>query len=88
MFRDTFLHFVSIRAGRTGITVEGALRIKILSWTPSVTAERVTIGNPHWMPPGRIAEIGELALVFEMPRFHHRFGVESLTMNAAVAAPR
>ena len=83
LFRDTFLHFVSIRAGRT-ITVEGALRIKILSWTPSVTAERVTIGNPHWMPPGRIAEIGELALVFEMPRFHHRFGVESLTMNAAV----
>ena len=36
------------------------------------------------MPAGRMAEIGELALVFEIPRFHHRFGVESLTMNAAV----
>jgi uncharacterized protein involved in outer membrane biogenesis len=82
-FRDTFLHFVSIRAGRT-ITVQGALRIKLFSWTPSVTAERVAIGNPHWMPPGRAAEIEELALVFEMPRLHHRFGVESLTMNTAV----
>jgi hypothetical protein len=82
-FRDTFLHLVSARAGRT-ITVDGALRIKILSFTPSITAERVTIGNPRWMPPGRIAEIGELVLVFEMPRFHHRFGVESLTMTSAV----
>ena len=83
LFRDTFLHLVSVRAGRT-ITVEGALRIKVFSLTPSITAERVAIGNPRWMPPGRIADIGELALVFEMPRFHHRFGVESLTMNSAV----
>jgi AsmA family protein len=83
LFRDTFLHFVSARAGRT-ITVDGALRIKIFSLTPSITAERVAIGNPRWMPPGRIAEIGGLVLVFEMPRFHHRFGVESLTMNSAV----
>jgi uncharacterized protein involved in outer membrane biogenesis len=82
-FRDTFLHFVSARTGRT-ITVEGGLRIKIFSLTPSITAERVTIGNPRWMPPGRMAEIGELVLVFEMPRFHHRFGVESLAMNSAV----
>lgn len=82
-FGNTFLHLVSVRAGRT-ITVEGALRIKIFSLTPSITAERVAIGNPHWMPPGRIAEIGELVLVFEMPRFHHRFGVKSLTMNSAV----
>jgi AsmA family protein len=82
-FRDTFLHFVSARTGRT-ITVDGALRIKIFSLTPSITAERVAIGNPRWMPPGRVAEIGELVLVFEMPRFHHRFGVESLTMNSAV----
>jgi AsmA family protein len=82
-FRDTFLHFLSARAGRT-FTVEGALHIKLFSLTPSITAERVTIGNPRWMPPGRMAEIGELALVFEMPRYHHRFGVESLTMNSAV----
>jgi AsmA family protein len=82
-FRGTFLHFVSARAGRT-ITVEGALRIKIFSLTPSITAERVAIGNPGWMPPGRMAEIGELVLVFEMPRFRHRFGVESLAMNSAV----
>ena len=83
LFRDTFLHLVSARAGRT-ITVGGALRITIFSLTPSIAAERVTIGNPHWMPPGRLAEIGELALVFEMPRFHHRFGVESLSMNSAI----
>jgi AsmA family protein len=80
--RNTFLHVVSVRAGRP-ITVDGALRIELLSWTPSITAERVVIGNPHWMPPGRMAEIGSLSLVFEVPRRHHRFGVESLSMNSA-----
>ncbi len=80
--RNTFLHFVSVRAGRP-ITVDGALRIELLSWTPRITAERVVIGNPHWMPPGRMAEIGSLSLVFEVPRRHHRFGVESLSMNSA-----
>jgi uncharacterized protein involved in outer membrane biogenesis len=80
--RNTFLHLVSVRAGRP-ITVDGALRIELLSWTPSITAERVVIGNPHWMPPGRMAEIGSLSLVFEVPRRHHRFGVESLSMNSA-----
>jgi|HubBroStandDraft_1064217.scaffolds.fasta_scaffold11987_2 AsmA family protein len=80
--RNTFLHLVSVRAGRP-ITVDGALRIELLSWTPSITAERVVIGNPHWMPPGRMAEIGTLSLVFEVPRRHHRFGVDSLSMNSA-----
>jgi uncharacterized protein involved in outer membrane biogenesis len=80
--RNTFLHLVSVRAGRP-ITVDGALRIELLSWTPSITAERVVIGNPHWMPPGRMAEIGSLSLVFEVPWRHHRFGVDSLSMNSA-----
>jgi uncharacterized protein involved in outer membrane biogenesis len=80
--RSTFLHFVSVRAGRP-ITVDGALRIELFSWTPRITAERVVIGNPHWMPPGRTAEIGTLSLVFEMPRLHHRFGVGSLSMISA-----
>ena len=80
--RNTFLHLVSVRAGRP-ITVDGALRIELFSWTPSITAERLVIGNPHWMPPGRMAEIGSLSLVFEVPRRHHRFGVDSLSMNSA-----
>jgi uncharacterized protein involved in outer membrane biogenesis len=80
--RNTFLHFVSVRAGRP-ISVAGALRIELFSWTPSITAERVVIGNPHWMPPGLTAEIGSLSLVFEMPRLHHRFGVDRLSMNSA-----
>lgn len=81
-FRSAFLRLVSARAGRP-ISVEGALRIELLSWTPSITAERVVIGNPHWMPPGRTAEIGALSLVLEIPRLHHRFGVDSLSMNSA-----
>jgi AsmA family protein len=80
--RSTFLHLVSVRAGRP-IAVNGALHIKLLSFTPSITAEGVVIGNPHWMTPGPTAEIGSLAIVFEMPRWHHRFGVDLLSMNSA-----
>lgn len=82
-FRNAFLAYVSSRAGRT-VTVGGALKVELFSWTPRVNAERVAIGNPHWMPAGVTADVGELALVFEIPRFHHRFGVESLAMNSAV----
>jgi uncharacterized protein involved in outer membrane biogenesis len=81
--RNTFLHFLSARAGRS-ITVEGVLRIELFSFTPSITAERVVIGNPRWIPPGQMAEIGSLTLVFEMPRLHHRFGVDSLSMDSAI----
>jgi uncharacterized protein involved in outer membrane biogenesis len=80
--RNTFLHLIAVRAGRP-ITVKGALRIELFSFTPRITAEDVIIGNPHWMPPGPTAEIGSLSLVFEMPRPHHRFGVDSLSMNSA-----
>jgi AsmA family protein len=80
--RSTFLHLVSVRAGRP-IAVDGALRIELFSWTPRITAERVVIGNPHWMPPGNMAEIGSLSLVFEVPRPHHRFGIDSLSVNSA-----
>ena len=80
--RDTVLHLIAVRAGRP-ITVNGALRIELFSWTPRITAEDVVIGNPHWMPPGPTAEIGSLSLVFEVPRRHHRFGVDSLSMNSA-----
>jgi uncharacterized protein involved in outer membrane biogenesis len=80
--RDTVLHLIAVRAGRP-ITVKGALRIELFSWTPRITAEDVVIGNPHWMPPGPTAEIGSLSLVLEMPRRHHRFGVDSLSMNSA-----
>jgi AsmA family protein len=80
--RSTFLHLVAVRAGRP-IAVNGALHIKLLTFTPSVTAEGVVIGNPYWMTPGPTAEIGSLSIVFEMPRWHHRFGVDLLSMNSA-----
>ncbi len=80
--RNTFLHLVSAHAGRP-ISVAGALRIELFSFKPRITAEGVVVGNPHWMPPGPTAEIGSLSIVFEIPRLHHRFGVDSLTLNSA-----
>lgn len=81
-FRDPLIRFLSARTGRQ-IQVQGSLEVQLFSLKPRMTAERVTIGNPAWMPAGPTAEIGMLLLVFDMPRFGHLFGVERLEIQAA-----
>lgn len=41
--------YVSGRLGRE-VRIEGNLRVHLFSWTPSLTAEGVTIANPAWTP--------------------------------------
>jgi uncharacterized protein involved in outer membrane biogenesis len=45
----------------------GAVRTNLLSWHPSLTAERVVIHNPPWMPVGILAEIGKVSLTLATP---------------------
>lgn len=81
-FRGTVLKLISARVGRP-IEVAGAFTVTLLSRHPTVVAERVTIGNPSWMPAGSLAEIGELSLMISLPGIHHRFGIERLSIRAA-----
>src|ERR1700691_6024441 len=75
--RGPILLYVSSRTWRK-ITVDGAIDAHLLSRNPRVTAERVTIGNPPWMPPGITATIGKLSLAMLLPRFGHRSGIVSV----------
>lgn len=80
--RWPLIHLFSARVGRP-IQVDGTLEAHLFSLNPRVTAERVSIGNPPWMPAGRMAEIGKLSLMLKLPGFHHSLGVVRLEMEAA-----
>jgi uncharacterized protein involved in outer membrane biogenesis len=70
MHTDSFQHtVVSYAANRLGrhIDVNGTLELDLLSANPSLTATRVTLSNPYWMPPGEMAQIGRLSIVFDFP---------------------
>ncbi|HEY2679419.1 MAG TPA: AsmA family protein [Steroidobacteraceae bacterium] len=79
--REWVIRFFALRIGRP-IEVEGALEAHIWSLNPQVIAERVTIGNPPWMPSGRTAEIGKLSIVIKLHGFGHASGIVGLNMEA------
>jgi AsmA family protein len=80
--RGPILLYLSSRVGRQ-IQVDGAIEAHLISRTPRVTAERVTIGNPRWMPAGVTATIGKLSLAMLLPRIGHRSGVVSIDAEGA-----
>ncbi len=74
-------YFVSV-SGRP-LAIDGTLKVRVLSLHPSVIAERLTIGNPAWMPSGTTAEIGKFTLVMAIPWFGQSFAVENLELERA-----
>jgi uncharacterized protein involved in outer membrane biogenesis len=82
-FRAPLVRFIAARTGRD-IRIDGALKAHLLSLTPRLTADRVTIGNPPWMPPGPTAEIDRLSLFVELlPLFSRSFNISRLEMDGA-----
>jgi len=47
------------------VRVDGEFQLHLLSRHPHLTATRVTIDNPPWMPAGVTAEVGRLALLLQ-----------------------
>jgi uncharacterized protein involved in outer membrane biogenesis len=82
MFRGLVIRFISAKAERP-IQVAGALHVHLLARHPDLVAERVTIGNPSWVPPGSMAEIGEASMAMDVPWFQRAFGIASLSMKSA-----
>jgi hypothetical protein len=79
-FRGPFVRYLSHSIGRD-IRINGSLRLRLLSRHPSVIAEGVVIGNPHWTPPGVLAEIQKLTVVFGVP-FSRDSDLQTLQMEA------
>jgi hypothetical protein len=64
--RTWAINWVAANTGRR-IQVDGAFELHLLSPSPSLVAERVTVGNPPWMPPGTTAQIGKLSVAWDFP---------------------
>ena len=47
---------------RRDIRFQGTFDARLLSLHPTIRASQVTIGNPPWMPPGTMANVGSLSL--------------------------
>ena len=81
LLRSSFIRYVSWQSGRP-IDVRGALRLHLLTNSPRIEAEQVTIGNPPWTEPGITAEIAKLTVTFA-PLLSHQSGLSLLKIETA-----
>jgi uncharacterized protein involved in outer membrane biogenesis len=81
LLRSSFIRFVSWKSGRP-IDVRGALHLHLLTRSPRIEAEQVTIGNPSWTKPGITAEVAKLTVTFA-PLLSHQSGLSLLRIDTA-----
>ena len=81
-FRGPITHYLSDRYGRQ-IRIDGSLHGHLLSLHPNLVAERVSIGNPPWSPPGTLATIGKLTVLLDLPLFGQTYALRKLEMDGA-----
>lgn len=60
-FRGPVASIASARMHRQ-VSIDGDLRVKPFSWTPSATLERVRIANPAWAGKADLADIDRIAV--------------------------
>jgi AsmA family protein len=80
--RGPIAGYLSRHYGRQ-IRIDGPLEGHFLSLHPSFVAERVTIGNPPWSPPGTLASIGKLTVVLDLPLFGQTYALRKLELDRA-----
>ena len=79
---ETIRRLIVAKAHRE-IRVLGPVHTHMLSLHPSVTAERVVIHNPPWMPDGILAEIGKVSFEFETPTLAEPLRLRRLELLSA-----
>jgi uncharacterized protein involved in outer membrane biogenesis len=57
--RDWVARIISAQIGRE-VRIDGSLKVKLFSWTPSATATGVTIANPDWDKEYAMGDIGRI----------------------------
>jgi AsmA family protein len=73
---------LAARSGRV-IHIQGQLRTQLLSLHPSLSADRVAIENPGWLPPGLSAEIGRVELLLAWHLALPALSIERLELQHA-----
>jgi len=72
-------------AAHTGrqVRIDGPLRVQLLSPHPHLTAQKVSISNPAWMPAGVMAQIGTVTIALQWQFSLPPFGVRRLELRDA-----
>jgi AsmA family protein len=83
--RGPLLRAIAAHTGHP-IRVDGEFAVHLLARHPTATATQVSIGNPAWMPPGDMAQIGRISLTLAwqwaaMPLAIHRVELEQATLH-------
>jgi uncharacterized protein involved in outer membrane biogenesis len=65
MLRGPIAREASRRSGRP-VRIDGDLKVHLLSWTPSATVGKLTIGNPPWMHGGQLAQIQQFGVSIKL----------------------
>ncbi|MEO8113139.1 MAG: AsmA family protein [Phenylobacterium sp.] len=80
-FRGPVAGMASARMHRQ-VSIDGDLRVHLLSWQPSATVDRVRIANPAWAGEGDMAEIQRIAVQIRlMPLFVGRLDMQLLEFD-------
>lgn len=66
MLRGPIAREASAMSGRP-VRIDGNLKVRLLSWTPTVRVERLWIGDPAWMKDGALAQVGSLTVSIRAP---------------------
>jgi uncharacterized protein involved in outer membrane biogenesis len=80
--KGVLLHAFTARTGHV-IRVDGAFRAHLLSRHPSITAARVSIDNPPWMPAGVTAQLASVTVDLQWQVSLHPLGIGRLELQGA-----
>jgi uncharacterized protein involved in outer membrane biogenesis len=61
MLRGPIAREASIISGRP-ISIQGDLKVHLLTWTPTASVGGLKVGNPAWMKGGDLADVGTLTV--------------------------
>lgn len=59
--RGPVSRFATARLGRE-VHIDGNLRVHLFTWEPWLTAERVTVANPDWLPKSRMGSVDRITI--------------------------
>src|SRR6185312_13768880 len=65
LFKHPIERVASAKSGRT-VTIGGDLKVHIWSWTPTVTVNRLILGNPPWEANRPMASIERLEIQLKL----------------------
>ena len=64
--RGPLARFASAKIHRT-VKIDGHLRVRLLTWSPTATVGGVKVGNAPWAGPRNMAEVGTVKVAIHLP---------------------